>query len=115
MNSTKKAGDVPTHAEQVATIKREVAAAFDVDPLAIDGTAKPEPLATARHVAMYLSRVLLRGSYPAIARDFNRKGHGSALYAVRVIGDRYQTDALFASKIERLRSDLSSKLNPIHA
>lgn len=108
----------------VATIKRLVAAAFDVPVDIMASRHRTRRYAVPRMVAMALVRDLCLGmSYPAIGRLFGKRDHTSVMHAARSIaslvrrGDLVQEDfdALHAQckaavVVETARSDVFLKL-----
>ena len=63
---------------------------------------RQEPLVTARHIAMYLARILTARSYPEIGRMFNRD-HTVAIHAYNRISQRL---AEFDADISTIRAGL---------
>jgi|GEM_PF-1618161 len=108
----------------VATIKRLVAAAFEVPIDAMASRHRTRRLAVPRMVAMALVRELCLGmSYPAIGRLFGNRDHTSVLHASRSIArlvargdltqadfDALQAQCKAAVAVEATRSDVFLKL-----
>jgi chromosomal replication initiator protein len=61
-----------------------------------------------RQIAMYLSKVLTRRSYPDIGRRFGGRNHATVMHAVRKIKALIAADAAFAEEIDILRRMLTS-------
>ena len=57
---------------RVADVIEVVARRYDLDPVALSGPSREQPIVTARHLAMRLARELTGKSYPEIGRAFNR-------------------------------------------
>jgi chromosomal replication initiator protein len=69
---------------QIVTLDRvidEAARQFGLTPSERCGPGRTRTLVAARHVAVYLCRVLTKESYPAIARAFNKQDHTSVMHA----------------------------------
>ncbi len=102
-------------------IQRIVADVFGIEARELVGGRKPYKIATARHVAMILCRVLLRSAtpgrleypldFPAIAKAFERKHHGSVMYAVTSIRNRAPLEDDLAELIVRARERLELSLS----
>ena len=100
---------------KAAEIKLAVAAEFGISVREIDSYAKPEKIALARHVAMWIVRrtIFLESSVPPYVRPlpfehvaaiFNRKDHVSVTYAVsRIDALREQNADLLNRTNELLR------------
>lgn len=100
----------------VARIQAETAKVFKVSgdvmtaPLA-RGLGKvnrnTHPVAHARQVAMYLTRVINEYSYPQIGRLFGGRDHSTVLYAVREIEERLEHSRILAEKVRKIEIELA--------
>ena len=68
---------------RVADVIEVVARRYDLDPVALSGPSREQPIVTARHLAMRLARELTGKSYPEIGRAFNRD-HSTVIHAMEV-------------------------------
>lgn len=62
-------------------VKREVSARFGLQPGDLAGRSRAQPRATARHVAMYVLKLVTGDTYEAVGRAFGLKNHTSVIYA----------------------------------
>lgn len=105
----------------VYEIQRIVADVFGIEARDLVSDRKPYKIATARHVAMFLCRSLLRSSMPGrleypvdfytIAKAFERKQHGAVIYAVTSIRNRAPLEDDLAKLIVRARERLELSLS----
>ena len=72
-------GDINIKKIDVEDIISECAKYFKVSIKDIKGTARQKDVSLARQVAIYLSREITDGSFPTLAKDFN-KNHTTILY-----------------------------------
>ena len=73
---------IPTAIRPGDRIQALVAQAYGVSEAALKGVRGPAEIMDARHVAMYLTRIVTRRSLPQIARDFGGRHHTTVLDAV---------------------------------
>src|SRR5258708_5082353 len=78
-------------------VKRACCAYFDVDLEQLDGLGRSKKIATARHVAMYLTKRLTESSMSEVGLAFHRS-HASVMYGI----DR--TQVLVASRPDLRRA-----------
>ncbi|SHE96853.1 chromosomal replication initiator protein DnaA [Ferrithrix thermotolerans DSM 19514] len=62
-----------------------------VTPLDIYGDSRKKPIATARQIAMYLTRELTEMSYPVIGKEFGGRDHTTVMHAVDKISKQMQS------------------------
>ena len=91
---------------KIDDILSTVASYYGVECEAITSERRNKTLAHARHVAMYLSRMLTQHSLPEISRTFNRD-HTVVLHAVRKIEALLQSDEVLKADIELLLAKFS--------
>ncbi len=72
-------------AVSVADINEAVSEFYHLDPKLLTSQTRTKKVARPRQVAMYLCYKHLSTSYPALAKDFNRKDHTTILSACRKI------------------------------
>lgn len=88
-------------------IQRHVAEKFDVKVSDILGRKRPQNIAQARMVAMYLSRKLTKFSFPVIGDAFNRN-HATIVHAVDAIGERMTNDDSLRATVNTITKQLTS-------
>ena len=90
----------------IDNIQKEVADQFDIKIADIIGKKRPQNIALARMIAMYLSRELTSLSYPVIGEAFNRN-HATILHAYESISKRIEDDPVFSSRVEMVRKKIN--------
>lgn len=101
----KKIRQSQTAIRQIETIKRMVGEEFGFTAAEINGSDKRIPLPIARQVAMFIARTLVaeaKASLVWTAKAFNRKNHGSILYAIRGVEELCRDDSAFKARSEAL-------------
>ena len=93
------------HVVTVSMIQETVAAHFDVKLADMVSRRRPEHIAFARQVAMYLSRELTSLSLNAIGEQF-RRDHGTVLHACRLVRNRMEVDSHIKEVIDLLLRQL---------
>ncbi len=90
----------------IQVIIEAVARYYNVDPLAIVGTDRHLSVARARHVAMYVSRLAGKCSYPQIGEAFGNKDHTTARSACQKMERRAAADPEFKEVVGELVKDV---------
>ncbi|MEW6655739.1 MAG: chromosomal replication initiator protein DnaA [Aquificota bacterium] len=67
---------------------------------------KERKIIRARQIAMYFCKVLLRMSYSEISKLFGKSDHTSALYAIKKVEEKRQTDKKFDYMLQVLEKNL---------
>jgi len=81
---------------------------FGISPQALLARDRRPPVAKARHIAMYMARVLTRHSLPEIGRMLGGRNHTTVLHAVNRIDSEIQTNPAVHSVVDKLRVELAS-------
>lgn len=90
-------------------IQRAVAAAFPgVSLNDINSERRAPNVVRARHIAMYLSRLMTLHSLPVISRCFGGRDHSTTLKAARKITGLIAIDPVLAAKIESIRLGIAA-------
>ncbi len=84
-----------------------VAEYFNLPSAELTGHKRSQAIVFARQVAMYLCRELLGASYPALGRLFGGKDHSTAMYAVKKIHKRIETDSELRQVVALLKKRCS--------
>ncbi len=92
----------------VQDIQERVCAAFEIsrDEM-LSGTRVPA-IASARQIAMFLSRELTKESLPAIGAAFGGRSHTTVLHAYRKVRDRLATDPETTQLVDRITAELTT-------
>lgn len=80
---------------------------FRVEPWAITGQRRHEPIISARLAGYAIARAL-EWSYPAIGRAFGMRDKSTIIHGVKRAAERVTTDANFAASMRRLHAALVS-------
>lgn len=89
-------------------IIKAVCATYDVSYADILSQGRPQPLATARQVAMFLARKLTGKSLPMIADNFNRN-HSTVMHGMKEIQKRIEVEQELKRTIESITEQLGRK------
>ncbi|MBN2799675.1 MAG: chromosomal replication initiator protein DnaA [Deltaproteobacteria bacterium] len=106
----------PTHPDlTVGMIIEAVGRLHSLRGADILGKARTRGLARARHIAMYLSRVLTEMSYPELAREFGGKDQSTIQHGVKKIDRELRDDADLQSKVELIAQSLGVRMDRVRA
>ena len=94
-------------ATDIGDIVDATARAFEISSQALLARDRHPEVAKARHVAMYLARVLTTHSLPEIGRMLGGRNHTTVLHAVNRIDSELQTDPDVHSVVDKLRMELA--------
>ena len=83
-------------------IQKKVANAFNISYSDMRSKKRVKNIALPRQIAMYLSRHLTEYSTTEIGNEFGGKDHSTVIHAVSKIGQKYENDDAFRSKIDNL-------------
>ena len=91
----------------IGEIVNATARIFGISPQALLARDRRPEVAKARHVAMYMARVLTRHSLPEIGRMLGGRNHTTVLHAVNRIDSEIQTNSAVRSVVDKLRMELA--------
>ena len=91
----------------VDLIQKLAADHFTINLADMKSKRRPENIAFARQVAMYLSRELTELSLSAIGEAFGGRDHGTVLHAYRIVKDRIEVDPSVRQSVSYLRKQLT--------
>jgi chromosomal replication initiator protein len=83
----------------VETIKRRVAAYFDLSVDDLISQRRHRAVARPRQIAMYFCKRFTRRSFPDIGQRFGGRDHTTVMHAVKRISDLALTDPAFAAEL----------------
>ena len=81
---------------------------FNVNRADIEGTRRTKDIAIARHVAIYLIRVLTDMSLPSIGKMFNRD-HSTIMNSIDAVEKRMRSDSLFVMDVTEMKKAISGQ------
>ncbi|GIU66298.1 chromosomal replication initiator protein DnaA [Candidatus Phycosocius spiralis] len=84
------------------TIKRRVAAFYDMTIEDLVSQRRHRAVARPRQVAMYFCKRLTRRSFPDIGQRFGGRDHTTVMHAVKRIEDLAAQDAAFAAELQEI-------------
>ncbi len=90
----------------IQKIQKEVANYFAVNLNEILGSSRKKKVATARQVAMYLSRYLTDKSLTEISKAFKKKDHTTVINAIEKVEKLMENDRKFKLTVEFLRDKI---------
>jgi chromosomal replication initiator protein len=90
---------VPEKSVPVETIKRRVAAYFDLSLDDLVSQRRHRAVARPRQIAMYFCKRLTRRSFPDIGQRFGGRDHTTVMHAVKRVEELALTDAAFAAEL----------------
>jgi hypothetical protein len=94
---------------RVSEIRAMVAAEYGVSVDDLSSPARTKTIMAARHIAVYLSRVVSRKSLPEIGRRFGGRDHTTALNSVTAVQMRMELDAEYKAHVEALIARLENR------
>ena len=94
------------HVVTVDMIQQCVSTHYDVRLADMTSRRRPEHIAFARQVAMYLTRKLTSLSLSAIGEAFGGRDHGTVLHASRLVAGRMEVDPNVRQTVELLERQL---------
>jgi hypothetical protein len=113
---------IPEHAEPVpwrkewisttTRIKIEVLKAHpEVTLRDLDSHRRSVPVALARHIAMYLTKVLTGKSLPEIGRRLGGRDHTTVLHGIKKVERMIESDEAFAAHVAGIRQRIEESSN----
>jgi chromosomal replication initiator protein len=98
------------HASSVQAIARAVAGEWGTTAAMLQGRRRTKAVSDARHVAMYLARVLLHLPLAEIGREFGARDHSTVLHAVAQVERLVAVDPELRRRVAALRASLAPAL-----
>lgn len=90
----------------IDSIQNKVADYFNISLDDLKSEKRVKNLVFARHIAMYLAKVLTNKSFPDIAKKFNDKNHATIIHAVNKIKKEIEDNADTVKIINSISSEL---------
>ena len=92
----------PEKSVPVETIKRRVAAFYDMTLEDLVSQRRHRAVARPRQVAMYFCKRLTRRSFPDIGQRFGGRDHTTVMHAVKRIEELAAQDVTFAAELQEI-------------
>jgi len=92
----------------IEDVQRAVCEHFGLSLAEIRSKRRTQSLASARQVAMYIARKLVRASFPQIGQKFGGRDHSTVMHAQDVVERRLAEDPGFRAAVEALERALTS-------
>jgi chromosomal replication initiator protein len=93
---------LPEKSVPVETIKRRVAAYFDIPLEDLLSQRRHRSVARPRQIAMYFCKRLTRRSFPDIGQRFGGRDHTTVMHAVKRIEELAAADPAFATELTQI-------------
>lgn len=90
-------------------IQRVVGDHFGITASELKSKRRTQRVASARQLAMYLSRRLLSISYPQIGQKFGGRDHSTVIHAQGAVERRLKADTAFAETVDGLERTLAQR------
>lgn len=90
----------------IDSIQKAVAEHFDVRVADMTSRRRPASIAFPRQVAMYLSRVLTKGSLMEIGEQFGGRDHGTVIHACKKVAERMEKENETKQAVARIEAQL---------
>jgi chromosomal replication initiator protein len=107
-----KNGDFSTHNGKptlsISSIQQIVAQEWGVTPDGLKSKTRTKTLTLPRQIAMFLTRELLGTQLMEIGNAFGGRDHSTVIHSIEKITDALQQDAVFKSRVEKIRTVLES-------
>ena len=100
------------NSSSMATIVKYVCATYNVTEFAIHSRARPQNLAWARHVAIYLCRRLTPEPATSIGKFFGRDD-GTVSHSINAVENRIQVDVLKRAEVVALEKLIFENANQL--
>lgn len=96
--------------DEIPVIQHVVGQYFKFTPEELIGRGRPEDLAWARHVAVYLCKLFTGKPHVQIGEGFGGRDHGTICNSIRAVEDAIRTDKTRRAQIAYLKEVLRQKL-----
>ena len=90
----------------IEAIQQLVADRFNLTQEQLIGKGRKQDVATARHIAMFLVRSLIRSRFTAIGLHFGNRDHSTVIHAVNTVEKKCKNDPSFARLVEDLSNTI---------
>jgi chromosomal replication initiator protein len=101
-------GKQAARATTVDEVIKKVCAEFNIRETALVGKGRPQDVALARQVAMYLARELTGASLVSIGLHFAGRDHSTVIHACRTIEKKMEEDPVFCARVDTIRKELAN-------
>lgn len=91
-------------------IQKKVANAFNISFSDMKSKKRTKNIALPRQIAMYIVRNFTDYSTTEIGNEFGGKDHSTVIHAVTKIGNKYENDETFKSRVDRIIKEIKQNL-----
>lgn len=91
-------------------IQKKVANAFNISFSDMKSKKRTKNIALPRQIAMYIVRNFTDYSTTEIGNEFGGKDHSTVIHAVTKIGNKYENDEMFKSRVDRIIKEIKQNL-----
>ena len=100
--------DGPQTSLSITTIQQIVSREWGVTPEGLRSKTRTKTLTLPRQIAMFLTRELLGTQLMEIGSAFGGRDHSTVIHSIEKISGATQTDPLFKTRVDKIRSLLES-------
>lgn len=101
-------GKQAARATTVDEVIKKICAEFNIRETALVGKGRPQDVALARQVAMYLARELTGASLVSIGLHFAGRDHSTVIHACRTIDKKMEEDPVFRARVDTIYKELAN-------
>ena len=87
-------------------IQKKVANVFNISFSDMKSKKRAKNIALPRQIAMYIARNFTDYSTTEIGNEFGGKDHSTVIHAVTKIGNKYENDEMFKSRVDRIIKEI---------
>ena len=103
-----ESGETGSSGLSIASIQQIVAREWGVTPEGLRSKTRTKTLTLPRQIAMYLTRTLLGTQLMEIGSAFGGRDHSTVIHSIDKITTAIQTDSLFKTRVDKVRSVLET-------
>ena len=90
----------------ISTIRRVVCDYYGLSKQQIQSAARTKNIGNARHIAMYLCRILIDAPYQEIGREFGGRDHSTVMSACEKVEKLIKTDPLYSKAVNEIKAKI---------
>ncbi len=99
------------HEITVENIQAIVAEEYDIKVQELVSKTRKQPIATARQVAMYISKLLTKNTMKSIGQNFGNRDHTTVIYSCKAIRNMMDIDEGFRKDMQELEKKVRMSLH----
>jgi chromosomal replication initiator protein len=99
------------HEITIENIQAIVAEEYDIKVAELVSKTRKQPIATARQVAMYISKLLTKNTMKSIGQNFGNRDHTTVIYSCKAIRNMMDIDEGFKKDMQELEKKVRMSLH----